>query len=324
MTNFVQYNYANQLLYNPILSLVKLSVILFMLRLNGQKRSIRIFAWAIFAVTLILMVAIIIVVIFQCSPIPFVYDTTIKGGHCIQQGAFYVATASITILTDILVLILPTWITIGLQMPVRQKAAVIGLLSLGLVVTAVGIYRMVILVQAFFPTTPSLDPTYSIGFCTSAVETNLAIMTACGPALKPLVKRYLPKLLGSSGYGPSSRSAPMYYHHRGTGYGNGTQVSTVHAGSKAMAFEMGGMRKSRKMTTSGSDDDSEKGIMAYNDGINKTVDVTVNYLPHDQAGTPGSSSDTSYVIQEPPEGRRTPGAEAPRTNARKMSAERMV
>lgn len=46
----------------------------------------------------------------------------------------------------------------------------------------------------FFPA--GQDPTYSIGFVTSAIETNLAIITASLPALKPLFKRWFPSVFG--------------------------------------------------------------------------------------------------------------------------------
>lgn len=78
------------------------------------------------------MIAIFVADIFQCSPLAYVYDTSIPGGKCFNQGAFFVATAALTIFTDLLVLFLPTWIIFGLQMPMRRKIAVIFILSLGL------------------------------------------------------------------------------------------------------------------------------------------------------------------------------------------------
>lgn len=315
-----KWNYANQILYNPILSLVKLSVILFLLRLNSQQKAIRIFAISIFVVTIVSMVVILIVDVFQCSPVAYVYDTTLDG-HCINQGAFFVSTACVTLFTDVLVLILPTWLTLGLQMRWKQKVTVIALLSLGLIVTAVGIYRVYLLVSVYFPTSVNKDPTYNIGFCTSAVETNLAILTACGPALKPLVSRYLPMIFGSS-YASGGRSGGPDYYGRGTSsnrYGHGTRITTT--GNKSMAFELGNVGKKRKTNTDSGDDDSEKGIMTYN-GIMRSIDVSVSYVPQDGSTTPGTGHDTVYNIQEPTHNESRSGDKV--SPGRKMSAERIV
>ena len=125
------WNFAVQVLYNPILSLVKTSVLLFLLRLGGQKPGV---PWTIHALNVFnigLMIAIFLVVLFQCNPIAFNWNTTIAGGKCIQQGTFYVATAALTIFTDLLVLALPFWIFLDLKMPLKLKIALICVFLLG-------------------------------------------------------------------------------------------------------------------------------------------------------------------------------------------------
>ena len=125
------WNWVVQVLYNPILALVKSSVLLFLLRLGGHKPRVR---WAIHALNtlnLSLMVAIFFTVIFQCNPIAFNWDFTIQEGKCVQQVTFYVVTAGMTILTDLLVLALPFWIFLDLKMARRVKLAVIFVFFLG-------------------------------------------------------------------------------------------------------------------------------------------------------------------------------------------------
>lgn len=65
----IKFNYAVQVLYNPILAIIKASVLLFLLRLVGQKKSIRYSIWALFVLNLALMIAVFVLVIFQCSPV---------------------------------------------------------------------------------------------------------------------------------------------------------------------------------------------------------------------------------------------------------------
>ncbi len=70
--------------------------------------------------------------------------------------------------------------------------------------------RLVILVQGLFGLVVSNDPTYNIGFVTSAIETNLALITASAPALMPLLKSWFPSIFGGDTYGNTvSRKAPL-------------------------------------------------------------------------------------------------------------------
>lgn len=87
--------------------------------------------YGLLAFNTLLMVAIFITIIFQCLPISYNWDRSIKDGRCIEQATFYVVTAAISLFTDILVLGLPIWIVIGLNMACKMKLAVIGIFLLG-------------------------------------------------------------------------------------------------------------------------------------------------------------------------------------------------
>ncbi|OIW31727.1 hypothetical protein CONLIGDRAFT_237473 [Coniochaeta ligniaria NRRL 30616] len=267
------WNFAVQVLYNPILALVKTSVLVFLLRLGGQKPGVRyaIHALNIFNVTL--MIAIFLVVMFQCWPVSYNWNPLIEGGHCIKQGTFYVVTAALTLFTDVLVLALPIWIFADLKMKMKMKIALMLVFLLGFIVTIVGIVRLVFIYQAFF-NAPGADPTYTLGFCTSAIETNLAIVTASAPALRPLFRKWFPRLFstntgGASGY-PDT-------------YGlSGNHRSRVTAGRSDHRSMTPGMAlkdlkdKSQFKVRSHSPSASEEEIMTYN-GIMRTTAVRVSY-----------------------------------------------
>lgn len=55
----------------------------------------------------------------------------------------------------------------------------------------------------FYNLVPDRDPTYNIGFVTSAVETNLALITASAPAMMPLLRSWFPSMFGGGGSGAS-------------------------------------------------------------------------------------------------------------------------
>lgn len=125
------WNFAVQVLYNPILALVKTSMLLFLLKLGSQKPGVRWCIHSLNALNLSLMVAIFVVVIFECSPVAFSWDKTIPGGHCIDEATFLIATSALTIFTDILSLALPFWVFLDLKMPMRVKIALLFVFLLG-------------------------------------------------------------------------------------------------------------------------------------------------------------------------------------------------
>ncbi|KAJ6018380.1 hypothetical protein N7499_003694 [Penicillium canescens] len=196
-TGFI-WNYVNQLVYNPALTVVKVSILIFLRRLESQSRVVNGLIWGAMAFVVGLFIATLMVDIFQCRPVAYVYDMSIPGGTCIDQGGFYVSTAALNLLTDLVVLSIPIIITRSLQMPLRRKIAVCVILCLGGVATAIGVWRIVILAQVFLTHKVNLDPTYNIGFCSSAIEVNVAVITACGPSMNAIASRYLPRLLGTS------------------------------------------------------------------------------------------------------------------------------
>lgn len=120
-----------QVLYNPILAMVKSSILFFLLRLGGQRRSIR---WSIHALNifnLVMMVAVFLTVIFQTMPVRAYWDLSITPKYKIDGPAFYVSSAIITIVTDFLVLLLPFWIFLGLKMRLAAKLGVILIFMTG-------------------------------------------------------------------------------------------------------------------------------------------------------------------------------------------------
>ncbi|KZL65882.1 CFEM domain-containing protein [Colletotrichum tofieldiae] len=275
------WNYIIQLLYNPILALVKTSVLMFLLRLSGQKRSIRYTIIGLNVFNIALMIAIFTTVIFQCQPINYFWEKAGRNpptdGKCIDMAAFYVATASLTIFTDVLSLALPFWIFLGLKMPVRVKIALLAVFALGAVVTAISVLRLAWLIEVSYHINEQ-DPTYDIRFTYSAVETNLAIITASAPALRGLFLRWFPSFFASL----KSSSNGRYGYGR-SGDPNKKSRTTVTATATrgraashhADAFQLKTM-KGRSEIRSHSPTTSEEEIMTY-DGIMRTREVNIVY-----------------------------------------------
>lgn len=193
-------------------------------------------------------------------------------------------------------------------------------------VLVISIVRLVKLVQLFYVPGSIPDPFHDIGAILNVVEINIAIISASGPALRGLLRRWLPTWFGGSSGGKygrygtaSSRRGTKY--GRGTGYGRGTTRSHVynnnedytadglghtHTGGRGgsgggIALKNmhhrpshGGHTEIRSISPSG----SEEEIMTYN-GIMRTTDVQVHYDREGDAGTTeaGSTSRASSDLK---------------------------
>lgn len=124
-------NYIVVMLYNPQLGFVKSSVLFFLLRIGGHKTGIRCSIHILNIVNLAMLVAVFMASVFTCVPIAKYWDKSLDG-HCNSKGLQYIVTSSITVLTDVAVLVLPFIIVVGLQRPRRLKIGLLTLLCLGL------------------------------------------------------------------------------------------------------------------------------------------------------------------------------------------------
>lgn len=120
------WSFVQQALYNPVLALVKCSVLVLLLRIGGHRTAVK---WAIHllnTLNLLLMTACFLVVMFQNIPLPSLWDPQIETKHKIDLGIFATSTACVTIASDVMVLAIPVWLFIGLLMRLATK---LGLIS---------------------------------------------------------------------------------------------------------------------------------------------------------------------------------------------------
>lgn len=123
-------DFANQLLYHPILALTKLSILFFYYRLSVSG-GFRVSVNVLIVINIALTVSIFFADLFQCTPVAFVWDSTIPGGKCMNTKAFFIGSAVLNIVSDFAVLLLPIPMVMGLKINTRKKIALISLFSLG-------------------------------------------------------------------------------------------------------------------------------------------------------------------------------------------------
>ncbi|KAM3075712.1 hypothetical protein ACMFMG_007843 [Clarireedia jacksonii] len=134
--------------------------------------------------------------IFSCRPINGYWDIDMQPPPiCIDKTALYVSGATINILTDVAILVLPVTNVLHLQLNRKSKFAVILLFLLGGLVCVVSIYRFVVLFRAKSP-----DITYEFAGIVnwSVAELATAVASASLPTMRPLIRVLIPRALSTT------------------------------------------------------------------------------------------------------------------------------
>jgi hypothetical protein len=184
--------FINGLVYNPLLALVKVSALLFLLRLGGTKTHVRLACQAMILFNLLQLLVFLPIAVVQCLPIEAQW-VTLPGGarpKCIRRDIYSLSLAVVNIVTDVLTLLIPFFIFLDLKLNRRVRNALLVVFLLGGLVTIISVVRLYYIIRLYYLTVE--DRHYSIGYVTSAVEINLAIITASVPALWPLARRWMP------------------------------------------------------------------------------------------------------------------------------------
>lgn len=129
--------FLNELFYNIMFGLIKISALLFLLRIGGTKQRVRIACWVIIAVNFLQMVLFLTLAIIQCLPVGtlWIIPTKAKGtsGQCLQRRIYAISQAVVNISTDILTIMVPFWIFLDLKVNRRVRNALLGIFMLGAV-----------------------------------------------------------------------------------------------------------------------------------------------------------------------------------------------
>ncbi|KAH9906431.1 hypothetical protein F4778DRAFT_648835 [Xylariomycetidae sp. FL2044] len=188
-----------QITYKTSINITKMSILLLYLRIFG---AIRWFRWTtsiLLACIASYCIAIALVTIFQCTPISAAYDHLVQG-KCINNARFWFANAAFSIITDVIILVLPMPLVYKLQVTRVQKVALTMVFALGIFVVITACLRTSTLdIQATSP-----DRLYDVSSTMwTIIEMNVAIVCACLPQIRPLIAKLFPKLL------------PAHYHSGG-------------------------------------------------------------------------------------------------------------
>ncbi|KAJ4230993.1 hypothetical protein NW759_002975 [Fusarium solani] len=289
------WNFVEQLCYNPVLALVKCSILVFLLRLQGHDKTIFRVIWGLIIATVLHAIAIFFGALFQCVPIETNWHPELRKDpdtRCIDNS-FHIIQSSLTILMDVMVLALPFWIFLGLRMPRGVKVAVLGIFAIGAFVPIVAIIRLVNIYRLLYLNEKARH--HNIAYVWTAVEVNLAIISCSMPALRPLFSRWYPKLFGNN----SDKSSEKHYGSSWLAFSNANskRSRTGNREGRSAGFMLNDLHPSRKHAHTEirgvSPTGSEEEIMTY-DGILRTTNVNVVYEDAKRSEVGSSVSNETY------------------------------
>jgi hypothetical protein len=156
---FPQLFYYGEALYYITVGLTKVAILFLYLRLAVEK-TFRFICWATVAFVMATIVSCVVAGVFQCNPIPFAWDKTIPGGTCFNVTALFYANAGLNILQDVFIYVLPMKMLWEVQIPRKQKIALIIVFVVGGFVCVTGMLRLDSLRTASISQDPTCKQTF--------------------------------------------------------------------------------------------------------------------------------------------------------------------
>ena len=124
-----QWGAASVVIYVPAVSLTKVSILIFYLRINPTSK----FRYQVFFVlffTIGSLIALCFALIFECHPIAKFWDPLIEG-KCVDVAGLYLANGILNVIADFLVLLVPIPMLVTLHVSTRHKVILAGVFAAG-------------------------------------------------------------------------------------------------------------------------------------------------------------------------------------------------
>ncbi|KAI9757089.1 MAG: hypothetical protein M1815_002203 [Lichina confinis] len=171
---------------------IKLSVLFLYLRLFSVGNWMRYSVYACFILVAGAVISGMLSLMLGCRPVKMMYQWGNEGGTCIDIPTHVLAVSIINMITDFVILILPIPTIWLLHLPTRQKLAVMMVFSIGFFVCGISVLRIVLIRRS--DGYSSYDYTWDEFQATlwSLVESTMALLCSCAPALKPLFRYLVP------------------------------------------------------------------------------------------------------------------------------------
>ncbi|GIZ36963.1 hypothetical protein CKM354_000042700 [Cercospora kikuchii] len=226
LTPMVKLMWADEILYVYGLGLVKISLLLTYLRFFSSDRFRQI-TYIIIVLNLMFIFSFFIVIMTQCQPLSYTWNQW-DGEHkgkCLAINPIVWSSAVINIILDFLVLGLPIYQLWKMNLNTTKKLLVMLMFGVGFLVTIISIMRLHAIVD--YGEDKNFTYVRVVPGVWSKLELQLSVICACMPAIRQVIRRFSPRLIGST-----------------RGEGTTTGVSTTQSGLSGRTIAISEVGKS--------------------------------------------------------------------------------
>ena len=121
--------FIENIIYNTGLTAIKMSVLLFYVRVFGIVLVYRFIFWIVAFLVIGWGISMNFMSIFSCAPIRKAWDSTLPG-HCHPLSKIFLGTAVSNIVIDFILLVLPVLMLWRLRMQISNKIALVAVFAI--------------------------------------------------------------------------------------------------------------------------------------------------------------------------------------------------
>ncbi|KAH6697164.1 hypothetical protein F5X68DRAFT_226550 [Plectosphaerella plurivora] len=199
--SYVKTVYATMVNYGPTVFAIKAAILLFLIKVFSPYKTYIKWIYGFMGVMGVYYIAMLFLKIFICRPIPFFWGE-VEEGQCFNQRALILTDNVISLVSDIVVLLLPCPLTKKLQVGIWAKVKIAAVFGVGGIACIFSLIRLVFIIQEG----ESPDQTYvfvKINL-TGIAECGIGLVCACFPLMPALWKSILHK--DKPGYSSNAKS----------------------------------------------------------------------------------------------------------------------
>ncbi|KAI1380125.1 hypothetical protein F4677DRAFT_405911 [Hypoxylon crocopeplum] len=182
---FTKANFVATVLYYTITSATKLSILLMYRRLFSISASFRRQVLVVSLLVVIFWIGCTVADLLNCIPIEWTWLNSLDDPrYCFNYNIFWMATGVAEALLDVLIIVMPVRVVLGLQLTKSKKIAVVAVFLLGAFVIFSGLVKVIL---SYAP--GQRNPSFGRTALWTTVHSCTGILCACLPVCWPLFVR---------------------------------------------------------------------------------------------------------------------------------------
>ncbi|TDZ32434.1 Satratoxin biosynthesis SC1 cluster protein 4 [Colletotrichum spinosum] len=229
LIKYTRINYAGRPFYQIGISFFKIALLVSYLRLlkGTDQKTYRRVVWLTIVLVFLAHLGCTFSLVFACTPVDKSWNP-LKSGTCLPPGPSFTAYAVVTIVSDVVVALLPIPVLLKLNIRLEKKVGLIAIFLLGLFTTLCSILRYLEIDRIQYG-----DGNSTMLVLWGTIEFNVGNIVSSLPFLAPVcmkkAKNYRSKYSGGSSHGRSGIKGAERYKLSDMNHGKSVFASANHS-----------------------------------------------------------------------------------------------